>query len=228
VLGLVASLTKCPLCKGHKEAAEFRSASGDRVVRTCKSCRGRVAEWKKGHPDEVAASNRRQGPKIRALAKAWYRDNTDRAKASGRVWREANMTTERARAYRQTWLSKPGNKAKQVAWVSAWMKGHREKMHGYYKRWYVENQDTLRHISSHRARVYAVSDFTFEDWLSTLEVFGRRCAYCLRDDVKLTMDHVIPVSRGGSHTVGNIVPACKSCNSKKNNRPIFLMAGKAA
>ena len=31
----------------------------------------------------------------------------------------------------------------------------------------------------------------------------------------LTMDHVVPLSRGGKSKKGNIVPACKACNSKK-------------
>ena len=34
---------------------------------------------------------------------------------------------------------------------------------------------------------------------------------------ELTMDHVIPVSRGGTSERFNIVPCCKECNSKKKN-----------
>jgi 5-methylcytosine-specific restriction endonuclease McrA len=32
---------------------------------------------------------------------------------------------------------------------------------------------------------------------------------------KLTMDHLVPLSRGGKSKKGNLVPACKECNSKK-------------
>lgn len=43
------------------------------------------------------------------------------------------------------------------------------------------------------------------------------CYYCqakfLPDE--LTMDHVVPLSRGGRSTKGNIVPCCKTCNNKK-------------
>ena len=43
------------------------------------------------------------------------------------------------------------------------------------------------------------------------------CHYCGenvgRDE--LTMDHVVPLSRGGRSTKGNLVAACKACNNKK-------------
>ena len=43
------------------------------------------------------------------------------------------------------------------------------------------------------------------------------CYYCHRQVGRehLTMDHVVPLSRGGKSKKGNIVPACKECNNKK-------------
>ena len=43
------------------------------------------------------------------------------------------------------------------------------------------------------------------------------CHYCKRSTlpIELTMDHIVPVSRGGRSTKGNVVPACKECNNKK-------------
>jgi 5-methylcytosine-specific restriction endonuclease McrA len=43
------------------------------------------------------------------------------------------------------------------------------------------------------------------------------CYYCHRQVGcnHLTMDHVIPLSRGGKSRKGNLVPACKECNNKK-------------
>jgi len=43
------------------------------------------------------------------------------------------------------------------------------------------------------------------------------CHYCRQPTPaeQLTMDHVVPVIRGGRSTRGNLVPACKTCNSKK-------------
>ena len=45
------------------------------------------------------------------------------------------------------------------------------------------------------------------------------CHYCNRKvGIKnLTMDHVIPLSRGGRSTKGNLVPCCKQCNTAKRS-----------
>jgi len=43
------------------------------------------------------------------------------------------------------------------------------------------------------------------------------CHFCGRKFPlsELTMDHIVPIVRGGKSTKGNVVPACKDCNSKK-------------
>ena len=50
----------------------------------------------------------------------------------------------------------------------------------------------------------------------------RRCAkglchYCGQEvaPAQLTMDHIVPIARGGITSKGNVVPACKICNTKK-------------
>lgn len=60
--------------------------------------------------------------------------------------------------------------------------------------------------------------------LRQTEWWKRRCAkgvchYCGRPIParELTMDHVVPLARGGRSTKGNLVPACKDCNNKKKN-----------
>ncbi len=57
--------------------------------------------------------------------------------------------------------------------------------------------------------------------LSRKEVFIRdrhRCQYCSKHMRKLTLDHVIPRSRGGPHSWENVVSACSDCNHKKAGR----------
>ncbi|MBI5326120.1 MAG: HNH endonuclease [Ignavibacteriae bacterium] len=47
---------------------------------------------------------------------------------------------------------------------------------------------------------------------------GFRCQYCGTKSHELTIDHIIPKSRGGSDSWDNLVSACKSCNNKKADR----------
>jgi 5-methylcytosine-specific restriction endonuclease McrA len=65
--------------------------------------------------------------------------------------------------------------------------------------------------------VYRISA---KDWRRELQRHDNKCFYCKAEGV-LTMDHVIPASRGGTHSIGNLVPACKSCNSSKRDRTIM-------
>lgn len=55
------------------------------------------------------------------------------------------------------------------------------------------------------------------DWEKLLTKQNHRCYYCGANK-PLAEDHVIPLSKNGSHSVSNIVAACKSCNSKKQNK----------
>lgn len=49
---------------------------------------------------------------------------------------------------------------------------------------------------------------------------GRRCVYCgcTEEEMTLCLDHVIPLSRGGSNTADNLVVACFPCNTDKGAR----------
>jgi len=74
-----------------------------------------------------------------------------------------------------------------------------------------------------RARKFAtINDFTKEQWIELLEEYNYLCAYCNTKSKKLQQDHVIPLSRGGEHTKGNIVPACPFCNSSKHDHPLLV------
>jgi len=47
--------------------------------------------------------------------------------------------------------------------------------------------------------------------------FEHACAYC-GASVDLQVEHVVPISKGGEHHLGNIVPACHRCNSSKRSK----------
>lgn len=52
------------------------------------------------------------------------------------------------------------------------------------------------------------------EWERVVRQYNYCCAYCGKE-CYLTMDHVIPLSKGGKHVIENIVPACSECNTKK-------------
>lgn len=112
-------------------------------------------------------------------------------------------------AKRRAYAENAGERKRATAAARDWIKQHPEYNRLRYHRY--------------RARLQGVeATLTVAEWHAILEAFGHRCAYCLRHG-KMTQDHVVPVSRGGAHTAGNIVPACLSCNAKKGNRLIFVM-----
>ena len=57
--------------------------------------------------------------------------------------------------------------------------------------------------------------FTIRQWFELCAKYGWRCLACRRMGVKLTVDHVVPVSLGGSSDISNIQPLCMTCNVRK-------------
>lgn len=63
------------------------------------------------------------------------------------------------------------------------------------------------------------NDLTPEQWATLTTAWGG-CAYCQAVDAPLQKDCVQPISRGGRYTLGNVVPACASCNASKHNSEV--------
>jgi 5-methylcytosine-specific restriction endonuclease McrA len=64
----------------------------------------------------------------------------------------------------------------------------------------------------------STSHFTWGEFMRLFIAAGRRCAYC---DMEIAgqpdPDHVVPLSRGGSNSITNILPSCRACNSDKRD-----------
>lgn len=94
-------------------------------------------------------------------------------------------------------------------------------MLAYLRRYYEENAVELRaktraHLARKRAESYgADGDWTPEEFAALCEANGHRCFYCGLARGEITVDHFVPLSRGGSNWITNIVPACRPCNSRK-------------
>jgi len=84
------------------------------------------------------------------------------------------------------------------------------------------------HVRKLRLRSGDVREVTDRDWRRLCARYDNRCAYCGQAK-KLTMDHIIPVVRGGRHSIGNLIPACRNCNAQKRTRLIVeWRAGRSA
>lgn len=58
------------------------------------------------------------------------------------------------------------------------------------------------------------------DWKKKVEQYENTCIYCGRKPKageRISIDHFVPLSRGGSHSLDNLVPACTRCNNSKND-----------
>lgn len=52
------------------------------------------------------------------------------------------------------------------------------------------------------------------------EKWSHRCAYC-GSDADITIDHIVPLSKGGLDFTNNVVACCKSCNQSKGHTPVM-------
>lgn len=65
-----------------------------------------------------------------------------------------------------------------------------------------------------------VGSHSFEDWINLKNKKENKCLRCGKSEpeVKLTGDHIIPISKRGTDYIENIQPLCIKCNQIKNNR----------
>ena len=87
---------------------------------------------------------------------------------------------------------------------------------------WIEIEKDSRHISREREKARQLRSSQY--WQRLLQ--KGICHYCGRrfPPQELTMDHVVPLSRGGRSVKGNIVPCCKECNNnKKYKTPVEMI-----
>jgi len=97
---------------------------------------------------------------------------------------------------------------------------HPEKEAQRKTKWRENNPQKVK-MWAHKRRFYKLTNTNEPCAFDRKEQFKRqhgKCYYCACKLSKYHVDHVIPLSRGGSNHPDNLVLACPSCNSKKHNK----------
>lgn len=203
---------------------------------------GRGSAWRRGHYAKVHPTphTRRllpQTPEERRAkdidySHAYRAANPEKVAATQCAYRMANKAeaaardhayhlahTEESAAYNRAYYL--ANKATIAASVRAYSDSHKAEIAARGRAYRVAHPEVgATHRARRRARKAgaAINDLTAAQWREILAAYGHRCVYCGRKMQRLTQDHIVPLANGGTHTFSNIVPACRSCNSKKGTK----------
>lgn len=108
-------------------------------------------------------------------------------------------------------------KAKRVSSSCATCRRKAQQAHikNFYRRLPPDKRHELTH--KRRAEHYGVEHVAYSR-TEILARWGHRCAYC--PGIATHLDHVVPLSKGGTDTENNIVPACAPCNLSKGAKTL--------
>lgn len=175
--------------------------------------------------------------------KRWYRKNRDRLLAAANA---RAKTPERKKqlheAYRKRY-SNPEYRLKILAANAAWFAAHpkasvvasrmwrarnREKARAMEKAWrkseagrlWHKNHDQIKRATKLNATVNPGGILTFIAKVRATKAV--RCYYCEKpfSGKSVHFDHIIPLSKGGAHSIENLCVSCPHCNQTKFNKPI--------
>lgn len=210
----------------------WRKANAERV-RAQKRARyaARIEEERRRDRERYAANPEKK----RAAARAWRTANPDKERSNSIAWYRANREALRAKAQRDEGRSKKSAYARRHYASNAERLRSKAKVRyranprraiASSRAWRARNKQKVREYSAqyaHRRRAWLAGTFSDgvapEEWKALVASFGGTCAYC-GDIAGTTMDHIVPISKGGRHEIGNVLPACTRCNCSKQDKDL--------
>lgn len=192
--------------------AKDQAKRAERLVqlgpRTCASCGDSI-----GHRPTHAKYCRKQCGKRAEL----IRDRAIRAERT-RAWALANPE------YIKRWAAENAD-LKRAAVRRSYLR-HREVRRADNRAWEARNPGAAK-LRAARRRLRKLGSsaglvVTSRDVRRLIHRYGGRCAYCGIKPESLHLDHVVPIARGGRHSIGNLLPACQGCNLSKNATPLSV------
>ena len=149
----------------------------------------------------------------REYDKEFRQKNSDRIKANKHIYSVTHKEGSRKRS-RKWWLL---IKLKATLLTRNWQINHPVKVREAIRKW--QHAHGTKKYKERKAKIKEnEGTITFKEWDDLKNKYNHSCLRCGRKkpDIKLTMDHIIPVSLGGRNSIDNIQPLCKSCNSYKH------------
>lgn len=203
----------------HNNAAYRRNPQP--VIDRAKRDYARNPEAKKKYIAEWQASNRKR---VNGYARTYRLQNVAKCAAAVALWIKKNP--DKMSAIRADWKKRNEQRVKTNRMAYRARPENIERERQNKKAWLLANVGRVRQqaiIDAHRRRIRkqgCSGDCTYKQAMLRVEYHGWRCLYCKKILTlsTLTLDHLIPITRGGSNWPSNIAPACKSCNSKKRTR----------
>lgn len=159
-----------------------------------------MKKWRKENPERVIELSRKSDGKRkernRIRARKYAKDHKKERAEYQKKWRKRNPD-----------------------YTKLWFKKNREKARKYNRKYQSENPEYVRKRNMKRyARKHnAKGSYTAKEWENLKKKHNYICVGCGRKEpeIKLTPDHIIPLSKDGSDNIGNIQPLCGRCNSSK-------------
>lgn len=218
------SMRDCRVCGKHN--VEHKTGPA-----TCPECRREKyltvkRRYQQSEKGRLTAQAREDRPDVREKRRAFS------ASPQGKVNHEKYEATPKGQANRRRVAAK--YRASDQGKTAAALKHQetkddpvrreqRKRADQKYKRGPKGQALKYRQYAMRRDAILSTEDpLTAEAWAEILREHNHRCRYC-GSQTKLTVDHVIPLSKGGEHSRANVVPACQSCNSKKRDRVDWLI-----
>lgn len=109
---------------------------------------------------------------------------------------------------------------------------YKEQIKSRVKKWKESNRERYREAQRiysnkrHAQKKAAGGSFTPQEWYALCASYSFHCLSCRKphDFADLTIDHVVPLSKGGSNYLSNIQPLCLPCNQQKNAKTFDFRA----
>lgn len=134
-----------------------------------------------------------------------------------RKWTERNR--EEWNEYQKQWAKDNPGKVRER--MRRYRKRHPDRVRENARRWQRNNYDkwlVIKNSNNHKRRARernAEGSFSVKEWLRLVSLCQNKCCSCGADGMKLTVDHITPLTLGGTNYITNIQPLCSRCNSSK-------------